>query len=116
MLEECRTGRPPTGRRPATASRVVRFHAAHELTLMAHSPRHYTEMGRLMADAGKRDWDEFAAKFGARLMQSLAVMSYKRSGRGQVWQGAPPRGGESQPRSQPIPHRLHGEEPSAALD
>jgi uncharacterized protein YbgA (DUF1722 family) len=74
MLEEYRTGRPPTGRRPATASPVVRFHTAHKLTLMAHSPRHYTEMGRLMADAGKRDWDELTAEYGAMLMEGLGVM------------------------------------------
>ena len=31
---------------------------------MAHSPKHYTEMGRLVADAGKRDWDELTAEYG----------------------------------------------------
>jgi uncharacterized protein YbgA (DUF1722 family) len=41
---------------------------------MAHSPKHYTEMGRLVADAGKRDWDELTAEYGAMLMEGLAVM------------------------------------------
>jgi len=41
---------------------------------MAHSPKHYTEMGRLVADAGKRDWDELTAEYGTRLMEGLAVM------------------------------------------
>jgi uncharacterized protein YbgA (DUF1722 family) len=53
---------------------LVKFHTAHKLTLMAHSPKHYTEMGRLVADAGKRDWDELTAEYGAQLMEGLAVM------------------------------------------
>jgi uncharacterized protein YbgA (DUF1722 family) len=69
MLEEYRTGSP---RR--TAGPLVRFHTAHKLTLMAHSPKHYTEMGRLVADAGKRDWDELTAEYGALLMEGLAVL------------------------------------------
>jgi uncharacterized protein YbgA (DUF1722 family)/uncharacterized protein YbbK (DUF523 family) len=74
MLDEHRTGGPRTGRRPATASPLVRFHTAHKLTLMAHSPKHYTEMGRLVADAGKQDWDELTAQYGALLMEGLSVM------------------------------------------
>ena len=35
---------------------------------------HYTEMGRLVADAGKRDWDALTAEYGAMLMEGLAVM------------------------------------------
>ena len=35
---------------------------------------HYTEMGRLVADAGKRDWDELTAEYGAMLMEGLGVM------------------------------------------
>jgi uncharacterized protein YbgA (DUF1722 family) len=41
---------------------------------MAHSPRHYTEMGRLVAEAGKRDWHELTAAYGAKLMEGLSVM------------------------------------------
>jgi uncharacterized protein YbgA (DUF1722 family) len=29
---------------------------------------------RLVADAGKRDWDELTAEYGAMLMEGLAVM------------------------------------------
>ena len=53
---------------------LVKFHTSHKLTLMAHSPQHYTEMGRLVADAGKRDWDELTATYGALLMEGLGVM------------------------------------------
>ena len=31
-------------------------------------------MGRLVADAGKRDWDELTAEYGAMLMEGLGVM------------------------------------------
>jgi uncharacterized protein YbgA (DUF1722 family) len=65
-----------------TPGGLVRFHTAHKLTLMAHpsngtragSPKHYTEMGRLVADAGNRAWDELTAEYGAQLMEGLAVM------------------------------------------
>jgi hypothetical protein len=40
--------------REPTPGGLVKFHTAHKLTLMAHSPKHYTEMGRLVAEAGKR--------------------------------------------------------------
>ena len=69
MLEEYRTGSPPR-----TAGPLVRFHTAHKLTLMAHSPKHYTEMGRLVANAGKREWDELTADYGTLLMEGLAVL------------------------------------------
>jgi len=31
-----------------TPGGLARFHTAHKLTLMAHSSKHYTEMGRLV--------------------------------------------------------------------
>jgi hypothetical protein len=43
-------------------------------------------MARLVADAGKRDWDELTAEYGAQPMEGLAVMGCKRSGRGQARQ------------------------------
>ena len=74
----------------ANPSRAGKFHTAHKLprdagTLVLasrHGPRalkrpvpwHYTEMGRLVADAGKRDWDELTAEYGALLMEGLGVM------------------------------------------
>jgi uncharacterized protein YbgA (DUF1722 family) len=57
-----------------TPGGLVKFHTAHKLTLMAHSPKHYTEMGRLVADAGKREWDELTAEYGTLLMEGLGVM------------------------------------------
>jgi uncharacterized protein YbgA (DUF1722 family) len=57
-----------------TPGGLVRFHTAHKLTLMAHSPKHYSEMGRLVAKAGKLDWDELTAAYGGMLMEGLTVM------------------------------------------
>ncbi len=57
-----------------TPGGLVKFHTAHKLTLMAHSPKHYTDMGRLVADAGKRDGDELTVEYGAKLMEGLAVL------------------------------------------
>jgi uncharacterized protein YbgA (DUF1722 family) len=77
----------PGGLVPVPAVRAGKFHTAHKLTLMAHpgkgtrtgSPKHYTEMGRLVADAGKRDWDELTAEYGTLLMEGLSVRSPERS-------------------------------------
>jgi len=42
---------------------------------MPHSPKHRTEMGRLVADAGERDWDGLTAEYEAQLMEGLSVRS-----------------------------------------
>jgi len=57
-----------------TPGGLVKFHTAHKLTLMAHSPAHYQEMGRLVAQAGTLDWDELTAVYGGMLMEGLGVM------------------------------------------
>jgi uncharacterized protein YbgA (DUF1722 family)/uncharacterized protein YbbK (DUF523 family) len=36
-----------------TAARLVEFHTAHKLVLMAHGPEHYRALGRLVARAGR---------------------------------------------------------------
>ncbi len=57
-----------------TPGGLVKFHTAHKLTLMAHSPRHYQEMGRLVAKAGREPWEDLTAVYGAMLMEGLGVM------------------------------------------
>jgi hypothetical protein len=52
MLDEEPT---PGGLVPVPAVRAGKFHTSHEPTLMARSPKHHTEMGRLVAEAGKRE-------------------------------------------------------------
>lgn len=58
-----------------TLGQVVAFHTAHELTLMAHSPRAYRELGQLVADASQRGRREFAEEYQARFMRALAVLA-----------------------------------------
>jgi uncharacterized protein YbgA (DUF1722 family)/uncharacterized protein YbbK (DUF523 family) len=58
-----------------TPGGLVAFHTAHKMTLMAHSPAHYREMGRLVAQAGKLPWDEVATQYAAQLMEGLKVIA-----------------------------------------
>jgi uncharacterized protein YbgA (DUF1722 family)/uncharacterized protein YbbK (DUF523 family) len=58
-----------------TPGGLVQFHTAHKLTLMAHSPSHYREMGRLVAQAGSLAWDELIDQYGHLLMDGLQVMT-----------------------------------------
>jgi uncharacterized protein YbgA (DUF1722 family) len=57
-----------------TPGGLVRFHTAHKLTLMAHSPSHYQEMGRLVAQAGSLPWAELVETYGHLLMEGLSVL------------------------------------------
>jgi uncharacterized protein YbgA (DUF1722 family)/uncharacterized protein YbbK (DUF523 family) len=57
-----------------TPGGLVRFHTAHKLTLMAHSPSHYQEMGRLVAQAGSLTWEELVETYGRLLMEGLEVL------------------------------------------
>jgi uncharacterized protein YbgA (DUF1722 family)/uncharacterized protein YbbK (DUF523 family) len=54
---------------------LVEFHTAHKLTLMAHSPKHYREMGRLVAQAGSLPWDEIADQYAALLMEGMRELA-----------------------------------------
>jgi uncharacterized protein YbgA (DUF1722 family)/uncharacterized protein YbbK (DUF523 family) len=57
-----------------TPGGLVRFHTAHKLTLMAHSPSHYQEMGRLVAQAGSLPWEGLVETYGRLLMEGLKVL------------------------------------------
>jgi uncharacterized protein YbgA (DUF1722 family) len=54
---------------------LVEFHTGHKLTLMAHSPARYRELGRLAAKAGSLPWEELAHAYGHSLMDALQVMT-----------------------------------------
>jgi uncharacterized protein YbgA (DUF1722 family)/uncharacterized protein YbbK (DUF523 family) len=57
-----------------TPAGLVQFHTAHKLNLMAHSPSHYQQMGRLVAQAGSLPWAELAETYGRSLMEGLKVL------------------------------------------
>ncbi|HYL81426.1 MAG TPA: DUF523 and DUF1722 domain-containing protein [Candidatus Acidoferrum sp.] len=56
-----------------TPGRLVAFHAAHKLLLLAHSPKHYTELGRLVAEAKGVPPTELEAHYGTLFMDALRV-------------------------------------------
>ena len=58
-----------------TPGGLVQFHTAHKLTLMAHSPSHYQEMGQLVSQAGTLVWDELTEQYSHSLMEGLQVMT-----------------------------------------
>jgi len=56
-----------------TRGRLVEFHTAHKLAVLAHSPRHYQELGRLVAAAKSLRPAELADRYGALLLAALAL-------------------------------------------
>lgn len=56
-----------------TRGRLVEFHTRMKLLLMAHSPRHYTELGRLVAGAKALAPAPLQAQYGELFMAALRV-------------------------------------------
>ncbi len=54
---------------------LVRFHTAHKLTLMAHSPKAYSALGSLVATAGKRSRSRVEQEYEGGFMQALGVIA-----------------------------------------
>jgi uncharacterized protein YbbK (DUF523 family)/uncharacterized protein YbgA (DUF1722 family) len=52
--------------------RLVAFHSAHELQLLAHSQDHYRRLGRLVADAKRLPKAELRARYETGFMEALA--------------------------------------------
>ncbi len=62
----------------ATPAGLMRFHAAHKMLLLAHSPAHYTSLGQLVATVGEVGFEAVANEYVAGLMEALG----KRASRG----------------------------------
>jgi uncharacterized protein YbgA (DUF1722 family)/uncharacterized protein YbbK (DUF523 family) len=58
-----------------SAADLVAFHTAHKLTLMAHSPVAYRELGRMVAGVGRRPGPQFAAAYESGFMSALATIA-----------------------------------------
>lgn len=56
-----------------TLGGLVAFHTAHKLAVMAHSPRAYQTLGRLVAHAATMERAEVAREYRAQFMHALAV-------------------------------------------
>jgi len=58
-----------------TIGRLVAFHTVHKLQLMAHSPRLYAELGRLVAGAKTLERPALRESYEAKFMSALEVMA-----------------------------------------
>jgi uncharacterized protein YbgA (DUF1722 family)/uncharacterized protein YbbK (DUF523 family) len=61
-----------------TVGSLVRFHTAHKLTVMAHSPKAYEGLGRLVADAKGMARSDLQARYTREFMTALATMATRR--------------------------------------
>jgi uncharacterized protein YbgA (DUF1722 family) len=59
------------GARGMTPAALVDFHTRHKFSVLAHDEPAYRELGRLVADAGKRDIDAVAGEYIRLLMRAL---------------------------------------------
>jgi len=57
---------------------LVEFHSDHKLIMLAHSTRHYTAMGRLVAHAGEYGPDIVQDNYFALLMEGLTLLATAR--------------------------------------
>lgn len=58
-----------------TLAGLVRFHTAHKLTLMAHSPKAYGELGRFVADAKRMARDKVPERYESAFMEALKKLA-----------------------------------------
>jgi uncharacterized protein YbgA (DUF1722 family)/uncharacterized protein YbbK (DUF523 family) len=61
-----------------TRGQLVAFHTAHKLQVLAHSPRHYGELGRLVADAKALGRAEVRERYAAGFMEALRHLATPR--------------------------------------
>ena len=52
---------------------LVAFHTRHKLLILAHSPNHYRELGRLVARAKELPLPELCRRYQSRLMEALRL-------------------------------------------
>ena len=57
---------------------LISFHADHKLLILAHSPKHYTVLGRLVADAIKRERQSLLEEYFVVLMDGLKLLATTR--------------------------------------
>jgi uncharacterized protein YbgA (DUF1722 family)/uncharacterized protein YbbK (DUF523 family) len=56
-----------------TAATLVDFHTRHKLQILSHSPKHYSAMGKLVADLSERPIDGVYSDYELKLMQTLKL-------------------------------------------
>ena len=60
-------------RKEGTAASLVKFHTDHKLLLLAHSEKHYRELGPLVAEAGKNDSEKTFEIYQKGLMEAMRI-------------------------------------------
>ena len=58
-----------------TIGGLVSFHTSHKLLVMAHSPKHYSALGKLVADTKKYKRDELLEHYFRTLMEGLQLLA-----------------------------------------
>ena len=58
-----------------TVRGLVSFHTSHKLLIMAHSPRHYSALGKLVADPKKYRREELFEQYFITLMEGLRLLA-----------------------------------------
>lgn len=61
-----------------SAGELVAFHTAHKLQLLAHSPKHYRALGRLVAEAKRLPEAELRARYEQGFMEALRHLATPR--------------------------------------
>jgi len=61
-----------------TLGRLVTFHTVHKYLLLAHSPKHYKQLGQLVAASKRYDTDQLRDKYGTLFMEALGVKTTAR--------------------------------------
>jgi uncharacterized protein YbgA (DUF1722 family)/uncharacterized protein YbbK (DUF523 family) len=55
--------------------KIVKFHTAYKYLLMSHSPKHFQDLSRMVAQIKKQNPREFKEKYGAFFMKTLSAKS-----------------------------------------
>ncbi len=54
---------------------LIAFHTAHKLLLMAHSQKHYSLLGKMVAGAGKKEKKQFSHEYITLFMEALKLQA-----------------------------------------
>jgi uncharacterized protein YbgA (DUF1722 family) len=54
---------------------LVKFHTQNKFLLLSHSRKHYTALGKIVADVKKHPWNKVLASYAFTFMEALALKS-----------------------------------------
>jgi uncharacterized protein YbgA (DUF1722 family) len=61
--------------RGSSLKNLVSFHTKHKLLIMAHSPKHYSDLGRLVAWAKGKDSKALLEEYNSKIMEGLRLIA-----------------------------------------